>query len=86
MPHLVVRVDDIESVDVRAGDGSFGRTHGLGPVGANVNFVSPPRESGQPVADPDLRARRGGRDPGVRDRNGGGGAGPGRAGERRSCR
>ena len=41
VPHLVVRVDDIESIDV-LGRGRFLRSHpGAGPVGANVNFVCP---------------------------------------------
>jgi diaminopimelate epimerase len=41
VPHLVIRVDDIEAVDV-AGRGRMLRSHGsLGAEGANVNFVSP---------------------------------------------
>jgi diaminopimelate epimerase len=44
-PHLVVRVDDVEAVDV-AGRGRFLRhAPSLGPAGANVNFVAP-AESG----------------------------------------
>jgi diaminopimelate epimerase len=46
VPHLVVRVDDIESVDV-SGRGRVLRSDArVGPAGANVNFVSPPREPG----------------------------------------
>jgi diaminopimelate epimerase len=46
VPHLVVRVDDIQSVDV-SGRGRMLRSDArVGPVGANVNFVSPPREPG----------------------------------------
>jgi diaminopimelate epimerase len=42
VPHLVVRVDDIETVDV-PGRGGFLRSNpSVGPAGANVNFVSPP--------------------------------------------
>jgi diaminopimelate epimerase len=40
-PHLVVLVDDVETVDV-AGRGAALRHHpALGPAGANVNFVAP---------------------------------------------
>ncbi len=46
VPHLVVRVADIEAVDV-AGRGRMLRSDPwVGPVGANVNFVSPPKASG----------------------------------------
>jgi diaminopimelate epimerase len=48
VPHLVVRVDDIETVDVR-GRGRVLRYHeGLGPAGANVNFVAPVGSSDEP--------------------------------------
>ena len=41
VPHLVIRVDDIEAVDV-AGRGRLLRSHeSVGPEGANVNFVTP---------------------------------------------
>jgi diaminopimelate epimerase len=41
VPHLVIRVDDIEAVDV-ASRGRLLRSHGsLGAEGANVNFVAP---------------------------------------------
>jgi diaminopimelate epimerase len=41
VPHLVIRVDDIEAVDV-AGRGRLLRSHeSVGPEGANVNFVAP---------------------------------------------
>jgi diaminopimelate epimerase len=41
VPHLVIRVDDTEAIDV-AGRGRLLRSHGsLGPDGANVNFVAP---------------------------------------------
>jgi diaminopimelate epimerase len=40
VPHLVIRVDDIEAVDV-AGRGRLLRSHGsLGREGANVNFLA----------------------------------------------
>ena len=46
VPHLVVRVDDIEAVDV-SGRGRMLRSDArVGPAGANVNFVSPPKASG----------------------------------------
>jgi len=46
VPHLVVRVDDIESVDV-SGRGRMLRSDPrVGPAGANVNFVSPPGDRG----------------------------------------
>ena len=46
VPHLVVRVDDIEAVDM-AGRGRLLRSDPrMGPVGANVNFVSPSRTEG----------------------------------------
>ena len=45
VPHLVIRVDDIEAVDV-AGRGRLLRSHGsVGPEGANVNFVAPTETS-----------------------------------------
>ena len=48
VPHLVIRVHDIEAVDV-LGRGRMLRAHPrLGPEGANVNFVSAPAGSGEP--------------------------------------
>jgi diaminopimelate epimerase len=48
VPHLVIRVDDIEAVDV-LGRGRLLRSHPhVGPGGANVNFISPPADSGDP--------------------------------------
>jgi diaminopimelate epimerase len=45
VPHLVIRVDDIEAVDV-AGRGRLLRSHAsVEPEGANVNFVAPAGES-----------------------------------------
>ncbi|MEO8089220.1 MAG: diaminopimelate epimerase [Gemmatimonadales bacterium] len=46
VPHLVVRVNDIESVDVARRGRALRSDPRVGPVGANVNFVSPPRERG----------------------------------------
>jgi diaminopimelate epimerase len=46
VPHLVVRVNDVESVDVLGRGGMLRSDARLGPGGANVNFVSPPRERG----------------------------------------
>ena len=46
VPHLVVRVDDIEAVDV-SGRGRMLRSDArMGPAGANVNFVGPPTKPG----------------------------------------
>ena len=48
VPHLVIRVDDVEAADV-ALRGRELRSHpSLGPAGANVNFVSPPQASKGP--------------------------------------
>lgn len=48
VPHLVIRVDDIEAVDV-LNRGRLLRSHPrLGPEGANVNFVSAPARAGDP--------------------------------------
>lgn len=41
VPHLVVRVDDIESVDVAGRGRALRHAAALGPEGANVNFVAP---------------------------------------------
>jgi diaminopimelate epimerase len=41
VPHLVVRVDDIESVDVGRRGRDLRYAPALGPAGANVNFVAP---------------------------------------------
>jgi diaminopimelate epimerase len=41
VPHVVIRVDDVEGIDVH-GRGGLLRSHEtLGPEGANVNFISP---------------------------------------------
>lgn len=46
VPHLVVRVDNTEAVDV-SGRGRMLRSDArMGPAGANVNFVSPPTKPG----------------------------------------
>jgi diaminopimelate epimerase len=48
VPHLVVRVEDLEAVDV-LGRGRVLRSDArVGPVGANVNFVSPQGDPGTP--------------------------------------
>jgi diaminopimelate epimerase len=41
VPHLVVLVDDVDTVDVAAVGAPLRRDPRLGPEGANVNFVSP---------------------------------------------
>jgi len=46
VPHLVVRVEDIETVDVSVRGRMLRSDLRVGPAGANVNFVSPPRDSG----------------------------------------
>ena len=45
VPHLVVRVDDVSTVDV-VGRGRPLRSHESLPAGANVNFVSPDASGG----------------------------------------
>jgi diaminopimelate epimerase len=48
VPHLVIRVENVDEVDL-AGRGRALRFHpALAPAGANANFVSPPREPGGP--------------------------------------
>lgn len=42
VPHLVIRVDDIEGVDVIGRGRQLRFDPRLGPAGANVNFVAPP--------------------------------------------
>ncbi len=41
VPHLVVRVEDIEAVDVAGRGRALRYAQTLGPAGANVNFVAP---------------------------------------------
>jgi diaminopimelate epimerase len=41
VPHLIVRVEDIEAVDVMGRGRALRSDPRVGPVGANVNFVSP---------------------------------------------
>jgi diaminopimelate epimerase len=48
VPHLVVRVDDIEVIDLLGRGRALRHDQGLGPPGANVNFVAPPRSTGEP--------------------------------------
>jgi diaminopimelate epimerase len=43
VPHLIVRVDDIERVDVQGRGRALRFDPGLGEAGANVNFVAPGR-------------------------------------------
>jgi diaminopimelate epimerase len=48
VPHLVVRVDDIERVDVEGRGRSLRFDPAVGEAGANVNFVAPGVASGEP--------------------------------------
>jgi diaminopimelate epimerase len=48
VPHLVIRVDDIEQVDVVGRGRPLRSDARLGPGGANVNFVAPPTQPGGP--------------------------------------
>ena len=48
VPHLVVRVEDIEAVNVLDRGKQLRWDRRLGPVGANVNFIAPPSTFGQP--------------------------------------
>lgn len=42
MPHLIVRVQDVETADVLNRGRLLRHDPRVGPVGANVNFISPP--------------------------------------------
>jgi len=48
VPHLIVRVDDIERIDLQGRGRSLRFDPRLGPAGANVNFVAPPAAAGAP--------------------------------------
>jgi diaminopimelate epimerase len=48
VPHLVIRVDDIEAVDLLGRGRSLRDDPRLGSAGANVNFVAPPAVPGEP--------------------------------------
>jgi diaminopimelate epimerase len=48
VPHLVVRVEDLERVDVGGRGRSLRFDPAVGAVGANVNFVAPGASSGDP--------------------------------------
>ncbi len=48
VPHLVVRVEDIEAADVLGRGRALRSDPKAGPVGANVNFVSPQPSRGSP--------------------------------------
>ena len=48
VPHLIVRVDDVDAVDLPGRGRALRHDSHLGPEGANVNFVSPPRAAGGP--------------------------------------
>ena len=50
VPHLVVRVDDIEQVDVAGRGLSLRFDPSVGSAGANVNFVAPAPGGGEPWA------------------------------------
>ena len=47
VPHLVVLVDDVDTVDLAARGRALRFDPALGPAGANVNYVSPAREAGR---------------------------------------
>ena len=48
VPHLVVRVEDLETVDVMGRGKLLRWDRELGSAGANVNFVAPPAGPGEP--------------------------------------
>lgn len=48
VPHLIIRVDDIEAVDLLGRGRSLRSDPRLGAVGANVNFVGGPAAPGEP--------------------------------------
>jgi diaminopimelate epimerase len=47
VPHLVVRVEDLEAVDLPGRGRSLRFDHATGPEGANVNFVAPGMSPGE---------------------------------------
>lgn len=48
VPHLVIRVEDVDGVDLPVRGRALRFHPALAPAGANANFVSPPREPGGP--------------------------------------
>ena len=48
VPHLVVRVDDLEAVDLPRRGRALRFDPAVGPQGANVNFVAPGGSAGEP--------------------------------------
>lgn len=48
VPHLVIRVDDIEAIDLPGRGRALRYDPRLAPAGANVNFVAPPGVAGEP--------------------------------------
>lgn len=48
VPHLVIRVDDIETVDLARRGAELRRHPATGPAGANANFISAPRGPREP--------------------------------------
>ena len=48
VPHLIVRVQEVETVDVLNRGRLLRHDPRVGPVGANVNFISPPSRLGGP--------------------------------------
>jgi diaminopimelate epimerase len=48
VPHLIVRVDDIERIDLPGRGRALRFEPSLGPAGANVNFVAPGEGGGEP--------------------------------------
>ncbi|MEO6057587.1 MAG: diaminopimelate epimerase, partial [Gemmatimonadales bacterium] len=48
VPHLIIRVDDIEAPDLMDRGRTLRHDPRLGPAGANINFVAPPARPGEP--------------------------------------
>jgi diaminopimelate epimerase len=48
VPHLVIRVENVDEVDLPVRGRALRFHPALAPAGANANFVSPPREPGGP--------------------------------------
>ena len=65
VPHIVVLCEEVDRIDVAQRGQALRTAEWTMPDGANVNFVSDRRG---PVGDPDLRARRRGRDSSLRNR------------------
>ena len=83
--HLVTRVADLEGFDLPARGREQRFAPGHRPEGGQRQLRGRAGQPRRALADPDLRTRGGGRDPGLRHRNGGGRGRPGRPGRGRAA-